>query len=419
MQSSDYQLNQFVEYIRTKQFMMSALKGEISNSFVHISMDEIKRRFLVNPSKDIESLIQRQEIEVKKTTSSNGYQLFKYRTLKSGYYDLNLLEPKGQELNPTTQRMMEFLNDISLKEGSPSTQYFDSFLTSKDLFLRLFFNVDEFSGRVHTPITNLKREYRKNVLLDGEETTSIDVVTMQPLILGAILKKAVGDNEFSRWMDEGKDIYIMLQSKMRLSDRETAKQKFYEITFSPPNDKLSELFGQSNWIKWINEFKKQPFEPNPKTLEKTYNNLAFILQKSEVHIMHEVWESLIHKNIKFLSIHDEIIVKQSQVQKAKKIFESILKKHFSYFKLSDKVEPKQANNSEKTVIKQPLNDTKQLNSNLTATVKQSKPIRGKLYYRYELKEKFNLTDEVIDKQFEDCFAGALWMPLYEFQSNRP
>lgn len=44
--------------------------------------------------------------------------------------------------------------------------------------------------------------------------------------------------------------------------------------------------------------------------------------------------------------------------------------------------------------------------------------KGKLFYRYELIEKFNLTNEVIDKHFEECFAGALWKPFFEFQSNR-
>lgn len=44
--------------------------------------------------------------------------------------------------------------------------------------------------------------------------------------------------------------------------------------------------------------------------------------------------------------------------------------------------------------------------------------KGKLFYRYELKDKFKLTDEVINNHFEDCFSGALWMPYFNFQSNR-
>lgn len=38
--------------------------------------------------------------------------------------------------------------------------------------------------------------------------------------------------------------------------------------------------------------------------------------------------------------------------------------------------------------------------------------KGKLFYRYELKVKFNLSDDFIDENFEECIAGSLWIPFF-------
>lgn len=336
MQSNESQLNTFVEYIRTKQFMLNALRNVEPTSYVHISMDEIKRRFLVNPLKDIQHLIEVGEIEIEETKSLKGYTYNAYKVLKAGYYDLNLLEPKGKELNSTTLRMMNILKDVSLKKDSPSTDYFNTFLKHKDELTRVFFNVDEFSGRVHTPITSFHRTHRPNILIDEVETLSIDVVTMQPLLLGTILKKVIGNNDFSSWIDNGKDIYVLLQNQANLKTRDEAKKKFFEILFSKPNDNLVKMFGACNWVTWINEFKSKLFDYNPRTLEKTHSNLAFLLQTNEVAILTEVWQELLKYNIKFLSVHDEIIVKKSDYNKARELFSKILAKYFVYFKLSNK-----------------------------------------------------------------------------------
>jgi hypothetical protein len=225
---------------------------------------------------------------------------------------------------------------------------------------------------------------------------------MQPLLLGSILKSKIGENEYSKWINEGKDIYIMLQSKAKLTSRDEAKKRFFEILFSRPNEQLSLLFGNSTWIEWINEFKRQPFTPNPHTIEKNHSNLAWLLQSSEVYIMREVWSKLLEHGILFISVHDEVIVQLEQYDKATTIFKSVMDKYFDFYRLSDKQE---------TNIAQPIPDE------VVKSTVESIP-KGKLYYRYELKEKFNLPDEDIDTHFEECFSGALWKPFFEFQSNR-
>lgn len=78
-------------------------------------MEEIKERFLVNPKFDLELLVEKNEIEITKKINSKGYELNLYRVLKKGYYDLYLLEQKGEELCSLTQEMMNYLKDVSLK----------------------------------------------------------------------------------------------------------------------------------------------------------------------------------------------------------------------------------------------------------------------------------------------------------------
>ena len=225
---------------------------------------------------------------------------------------------------------------VSLKEDSGSTDYFNLFLELKNQYLNLFFTVDLFSGRVHTPVSSFKREYRPNILIEGEQTSSLDVSTMQPTLLGKILEIQIGINEYSEWINEGRDIYLIIQSKGKLDSRDKAKKRFFEILFSKPNKQLAELFGNANWINWINEIKSNPLEANPRSQKKQHSNLAWLLQTSEVKIMREVWQGLVNANIFFLSVHDEVIIKVIDAKKAEEIFNNVLTKHFKFYKLNSK-----------------------------------------------------------------------------------
>jgi hypothetical protein len=395
MTSTEYQLKIFVEYVRTKQFLRFALKDVNPLEHVFISMREIQQRFLVNPKDDIQKLSEKGELDVITKPSDKGHTMHLFKALKPGFYNLALLEPKGKPLDKITSQMMDILTCVTLKPDSPSTEFFNSFLIHKNEFRRQFFTIDDFSGRIHTPVTSFKKEYRQNILIDGIETTSLDVVTMQPVLLGAILKNVLKENQFSNWIDEGKDIYILLQETAKLKSRDDAKKKFFEILFSKPNDELTSLFGNSDWITWINEFKKETFELNPKTMEKTHNNLAWLLQTNEVLLMRKVWERLLEHNIKFLSVHDEIIVKLCDSDKAKNIFESVLSENLTFFRISGSKNTPIDEVIQTEVKRQPvfrLDDIPPL----------------KLFYPYELREKFNLSDETINEHFEECFGGALW-----------
>lgn len=320
--------NNFITYVRTLQFWQLRLKGNQSDS-VYIPSNEIKK-YNIN----LQSLIESRVIEVKEQLSNKGNKYYIYKTLQKGNINLSLIKPKGDELNEVHKKMMYYLMNVSLPTDAPRTVYFDAFLKYREFEPRLFFTVDKFSKRVHTPVTSFSKEYRPNLLLYGEKTTSFDVVTMQPLLLGKILINEIGKNEFSDWINNGNDIYKILQGKTNLCTRDEAKKKFFEILFGKPNKQLETLFNASNWINWINEFKNKPFTPNPHTLEKNHSNLAYLLQTTEVTLMTKLWVKLIENNIPFVSVHDEVIVQIQNSIQTLELFKSVMESQFVYYKIN-------------------------------------------------------------------------------------
>ena len=323
----------FIIFVRTLEFWKLRLVNNDTDKGVFISKKDIQDRFFPYPkfniNDELKSLIVSNELQIQ---SFN--KMYLYKTIKSGAIDLSLIKNKSKPLDSTTRIMMNYLKLVSLSPTAPSTVYFDTFLLYRKHNLELFFTVDRFSGRVHTPISSFHRTHRPNILIENEQTISFDVVTMQPLLLAKILKQQIGSNDFSEWIDNGLDVYELLQSKLKLEHRDEAKKKFFEILFSYPNNKLAESFGGANWIEWINEFKSKPFEQNPHTNEKNHSNLAWLLQTNEVNLMGKVWVKLIESEIVFLSVHDEVIVKKTDKIITEQILNNVLKNEFQYFKLN-------------------------------------------------------------------------------------
>jgi hypothetical protein len=322
---------QFLKYVRTKMIFSLRLRSENDMMQpVHISSKEIQERFFkVNYKDQIRELVDAKELEV----TQKGLAHY-YKVLKSGGYDLSLMQVKPLPKDNVTQTMLHHLKNVTMPDDAERTMYFDLFLKYKDRAPYLFFKIDDFSGRVYTPVTTQHRIHRPNLKLYGKDTTGLDVQTMQPLLLGKILTKAIGTNDFSRWLNEGKDIYLMLQDKAGISTRDEAKKRFFEILFSKPSNELDRMFGGANWITWINEFKKLELPDNPHNKEKPHSNLAWLLQNTEVQVMRKVWNGLVNAGIPFLSIHDEVIIQTDREHEARRIFSDIMAKEFIYFKIN-------------------------------------------------------------------------------------
>ncbi|MCO5258164.1 MAG: hypothetical protein M9926_15570 [Lentimicrobium sp.] len=335
----------FMTYVRTLQFMKTRLKGIDEGEAVHIPQKLIETGFFKYPTfnrrQELAALVDAGELEITQRESpQTGRIMYLYRAINPGKWliDLYLLRKHRGEARPMgehSQKMRGNLMRVSMPAGAPSTDYFNAFLRYRDELPELFFTIDDFAGRVHTPITNFHRTHRPNLLIDGSPTVGLDVTTMQPLLLGKALTEHIPGNQYSRWIEQGEDIYIKLQQAAGLVTRDEGKKRFFEILFAPPSDSLSELFGAADWITWINSYKRADEPKNPHR-SKRHSNLAWLLQSTEVHTMRRVWQALNEAEIPFLSVHDEIIVKQQDRHQAESLFRRVLDHEFTYYKLNVK-----------------------------------------------------------------------------------
>lgn len=315
-------MSTFLTYCNTKQYFTNKWKGdEFDNSF-YLSDWELKKYGITRLQ--LESMPQFIKID------HNRYNIQGVNEI-----DISLYTPSCKKLEPLHLYMLDCLKASDLPQVVEATAYWQTFIKHRNNYLNKFFKVDTFSGRVHTPISGMSKDIRPYLLLKGEQTTSFDVAQMQPTLLANILHEAIDKNDFSDAIFSGVDIYTMLQEKSNLPTRDKAKKIFFQILFGRPSNELEMLFANANFIEWINWYKSIKEERNPRQ-GKTYNNLAWILQNTEVAIMSEIWQSIAKKNILFLTVHDEIICQKSKSNQVKVIIESILKKHFKYFKLNEK-----------------------------------------------------------------------------------
>jgi hypothetical protein len=218
--------HEFLSYLFTLQFLKSRFKDfDKDNNFIFIPSTTLNTMFFPKPTFEIDKLSENGFIQIKEQITESGYPIKLMRT--KGVHNLNFsnFEYSGAKLDDVTIKMRSYLKHISLPENFSSNLYFDKFLEVKDYNIECFFKVDHFSGRVHTPVTSLPSEFRSQLLVKGEETVSLDVVTMQPLLLGKILEDKISYNQYSYWIDEGEDIYIRLMQTAKLNDREAAKTK--------------------------------------------------------------------------------------------------------------------------------------------------------------------------------------------------
>jgi len=330
----------FLTYVRTLQFMKTRLKGIDEGKAVHILQTEIEGRFFIYPKhdrkKELAALVAAGELEISEIISPHSGRTMKtYKARRAGAMDLYLIKPQPKEYGSQIKLIKSHLMRVSLPPGAASTPYFDAFLRFRTDLLDLFFTVDAFAGRIHTPITNFHRTHRPYILIDGQHTIGLDVTTMQPLLLGKILLNKVGKNEFTNWIDAGEDVYIKLQQAAGLATRDEAKKRFFEILFAPPSNSLADMFGDNDWIRWINKYKRADEPSNPHGT-RHHTNLAWLLQTTEVEVMRKVWQALNDAGIVFLSVHDEIIVKEMEMHRAESLFRKVLDMEFAFYNLNIK-----------------------------------------------------------------------------------
>ncbi|MGL5936516.1 MAG: hypothetical protein ACRCZI_12960 [Cetobacterium sp.] len=322
----------FTTYVRTKLLFKQRFNDQKDYDSVKIYVYELKK-LGVNSGPLLYSLKVRKEISY----DMNG----NFKVLNGGPVDFSLLEKTRRrvrnkvELTSLHLYMREQLRYVSIDvPESDLSVYFRTFLSMRDNHLHVFFTVDDFSGRVHTPIVNLKGNLRSLIKLHGQKVVSLDVKQMQPIILAKILKEAIGLNAFSESISKGDDVYNLIQSAARLDTRDAAKKMLYQLIFGKPTDGIGKMFaGDTKWVDWINQYKRreEPLNPHKKDM---HTNLAWLLQYSEVQVMTEIWLELQSRGIAFLTVHDELLCVKGDFHAVQGVMREVLRRHFVFFEIS-------------------------------------------------------------------------------------
>lgn len=186
---------------------------------------------------------------------------------------------------------------------------------------------DPFGNRVHTFISNLPREIRKEyVFIDENPTVELDLRQSQMVILGKIIYELYGENSFSRKVMIT-DIYEYFGKMNGLTNRDESKILMFRALFDKKGSKADLMFKEAfpDTYPFIENIKSINLSENPSG--KWYSNLAFMLQREESGIFRQVWNELKKEEIKFLTVHDSVIVKHKDKHKASKIMKQSLQRN--------------------------------------------------------------------------------------------
>ncbi len=141
--------------------------------------------------------------------------------------------PVIQKLRAQLDRISVNMYEFEANYGNhPDRHYYFAHLqTICDKMIR--FTEDDFSGRIHTNITNLYKPLRKLLRVDGSDQPlgEIDIKNSQPLFLGiAAVKSGVVDRKYLDLCQQGL-IYDHMASLLGLT-RDGLKTEFMKLLFS-------------------------------------------------------------------------------------------------------------------------------------------------------------------------------------------
>jgi hypothetical protein len=174
-----------------------------------------------------------------------------------------------------------------------------------------FFDFDPY-GRFHSSFTNLRKELREYLQVNGEYLEELDIQTSQPFFLAQILKNYNYFNVYDRFIDitENHDIYLHLLSQNPQYIRETEKESrdaikvdIFKTLFDskrkttkiPYNKLLDDEFPEV--YTFVKHYKKQYGEYLWKTLQRLESNFIF----------NRIFKALNDLNLFCITIHDSIL----------------------------------------------------------------------------------------------------------------
>lgn len=204
--------------------------------------------------------------------------------------------------------------DVKFEDGTP---------------LKGSFKQDEFSGRLHNPVSLLSKDDRCKLRIDGEELVELDVKNCQPNILrDMMVEEGVGE-DFVSYFDSSDDVYESFWSGVGVYNRDEAKDGFFGCVFGSVKSDGHKMFCRKfpKAGVFLTEIKSIKDSSNPSP--KVFSNVCRELQMREVHMFSHVWDELCSRDIKFAPIHDSVLVKVSDLLESNNIVTDIISKYMS------------------------------------------------------------------------------------------
>ena len=242
-----------------------------------------------------------------------------HRWLEKNLHRLSVLDVPDWVIEALAQSDSEDEGTIEAKAGS----YRESlrWLSERSIFGR----VDKFSRRFHSNLTQLKKELRQYLRVDGEKLCQIDIKCCQPLLIGLLAKQAGFEDERYLRICEA-DLYQFLAEKLGLS-RKSVKTHFAQKALFSSNRSICQtskvmLFFKKEFPKIFEFMKQAKSRPKTKDNPKPHNHLAYLAQSAEVDfVIHTVCERLRKERPEMFlaTIHDSLVMLRTDAEYVKMV----------------------------------------------------------------------------------------------------
>lgn len=275
-------------------------------------------RTVMSPGRGLVELIKRHQIEFEDLGSHNGVETIILKREKNSIWDNSeALEYEDTDLTKHYRYEMtqinQWINEAELNYLMPINSKYDVDLSERRL--KRYFTRESFEsgGRLFGGFwLNMKKEQRKNILIDGEEAVSLDYSQMSPRILYGICG-CVPDTE---------DCYGI---KGYGSSRSGIKKVFNAMTFV---DKPMTRFpkGVNQLFKKGTRFLEVSVaiqRAHSGIAQRFYCGIGHYLQFIESQILIKVLLGLRNLGIHALPIHDAVLVGRTWVDMSRQLMEQV------------------------------------------------------------------------------------------------
>lgn len=321
--------NSIKRYCRTLSKDLTGIKGFIADTLDHIVIE----------IKDINVINQRiwdQKLAYWHASLSNEYLPVRERKEIQKRLD----EPQKIKERYLSRLRAYYANVLEIQQTEDRDQRWE------------LYNIKEssFGSRLSHTYSNMPREYRKHLKIDGDAVIEVDIKASQPTFLFVLFSKwyrtkyrnaantpQLYSDVFEALSQTNMDVYKYMVLKLKglkyLKDpmsREEMKSLFYRLVFGHPKYKVSQrdkkeivvkAFG-SDFYDFLEGVSK--VDLRLEGVDRTYKNLSAMLQREESAFLYSVMKRLIKEKVYILPLYDSLIVRKGDQQRVVSAFESIV-----------------------------------------------------------------------------------------------